>query len=126
MPCIPDNYSSNDRYPLIDDVCRQSLVQNIMPHLSTYEEGDAVICSWGVMVKHLCAALYRQNNRKYKIALLSDADIPAVPNIKVLTSRPGFIRGGRESARLLLSQLRGEDVNLRVVLDPDPPTYVEL
>ena len=61
-----------------------------------------------------------------KIALLSDADIPVIPNIRILTSRPGFVRGGRESAKLLLSQLRGEDVDLRVVLDPDPPIYVEL
>ncbi len=126
MPCIPDDASPNDRYPLIDDVCRQSLVQNVMPRLALFEEGDAVVCSWGVMVKHLCAALYQRNDKRFKIALLSDADIPVIPNIRVLTSRPGFIRGGRESAKLLLSQLRGEDVNLRVVLDPDPPTYVEL
>ena len=90
------------------------------------EEGDAVVCSWGVMVKHLCVALYQKNAKKLKIALLSDADIPIIPNIRILTSRPGFIRGGRESAKLLLAQLRGEAANLRVVLDPDPPTYVEL
>lgn len=125
MPCIPDNASPHDRYPLIDDVCRQSLVQNVMPHLASYEEGDAVVCSWGVMVKHLCMALYQRNDKQFRIALLSDADIPVIPNIRVLTSRPGFIRGGRESAKLLLSQLRGEEVSLRVVLAPDPPTYVE-
>lgn len=125
MPCIPDNASPHDRYPLIDNVCRQSLVQNVMPHLASYEEGDAVVCSWGVMVKHLCMALYQRNDKQFRIALLSDADIPVIPNIRVLTSRPGFIRGGRESAKLLLSQLRGEEVSLRVVLAPDPPTYVE-
>ena len=126
MPCVSDHSISNDRYPLIDDVCRQSLVQNVMPHLVSFEESDAVICSWGVMVKHLCAALYQRNSKQMKIALLSDADIPVIPNIRILTSRPGFVRGGRESAKLLLSQLRGEDVDLRVVLDPDPPIYVEL
>lgn len=126
MPWVPDHPSANDRYPMIDDVCRQSLAQSVMPRLVSFEEGDAVVCSWGVMVKHLCVALYQRNAKKLKIALLSDADIPVIPNIRILTSRPGFIRGGRESAKLLLSQLRGEEVNLRVVLDPDPPTYVEL
>lgn len=126
MPCITDNSSSDERRLKIDNICRQSLVQDVVPRFSSFSEGDAIVCSWGVMVKHLCAALYQRNAKQLKIALLSDADIPVIPpNIRVLTSRPGFIRGGRESAKLLLSQLRGEAVSLRVVLDPDPPSYVE-
>ena len=76
------------------------------------------------MVKHLCMTLPQEQLKKYKIALLSDSEVPIVPNIKILTSKPGFIRGGRESARLLLSQIQEEQGENRIVIAPEPPTYI--
>lgn len=126
MPYRTDTAIGKGNAHLLDDLCRQSLVQNVLPRLASFEEGDAVICSFGIMVKHLCAALYHNNTGKYKIAILSDAEVPMIPDTKILTSRPGFIRGGKESARLLLAQIRGEEVEKRIVLAPEPPTYIEL
>lgn len=126
MPYTTENmpHSTNDR--ILDDLCKQSLVQTVLPMLSSFHEGDAVICSWGIMVKHLSAALYHGNLNRFKIAILSDAEVPMIPDTKILTSRPGFIKGGRESAKLLLAQIRGEQVEKRIVLAPEPPTYIEL
>ncbi|MDO5146609.1 MAG: LacI family DNA-binding transcriptional regulator [Eubacteriales bacterium] len=126
IPYTPDNLPSYGGDHRLDDSCKQSLVQDILPRLSNYEENDAVVCGWGIMVKHLCTALYQGNMKQHKIAVLSDAEIPVIPNTKILTSRPGFIRGGRESARLLLAQIRGEEVEKRICLPPEPPTYIEL
>lgn len=126
MPYRVDKIASSHNSHILDDLCKQSLVQDVLPRLSSFEEGDAVICSFGIMVKHLCAALYHSNIGKYKIALLSDAEVPMIPDTKILTSRPGFVRGGKESAKLLLAQIRGEEVNNRIVLAPEPPTYIEL
>lgn len=125
MPYYTENEISSHA-KLNDDLCRQSLVQDILPKLASFEEGDAIICSWGIMVKNLCAALYHNNLPKYKISILSDSEVPMIPGTKILTSRPGFIRGGRESAKLLLAQIRGEQVEKRIVLAPEPPTYIEL
>lgn len=125
MPYYTENeISSHEK--LNDDLCRQSLAQDVLPKLTAFEESDAIICSWGIMVKNLCAALYQNNLPKYKIAILSDSEVPMIPGVKILTSRPGFIKGGRESAKLLLSQIRGEQVEKRIVLAPEPPTYIEL
>lgn len=122
-------YVQSDTFPasgnsLADNVCQQSLVQFILPKLSNSSEKISVICSWGIMVKHLCAALYHSHLEKPGIALLSDADVPLIPGIKILTSRPRFIFGGHESARILLAQLHDEPVESRIVIAPEPPTYV--
>lgn len=126
MPYITGAANEDSRHYTFDDLCRQSLAQSILPKIAGYERNDAIICSWGVMVKSLCAALYHRNEKGLKIALLSDAEVPMVPDMRILTSRPGFIRGGRECAKLLLAQIRGEDVENRIVLEPEPPSYVEL
>lgn len=107
-----------------DNLCRQSLVQTILPQMPSLKPGDAIICSWGVMVKHLCAALYRNTTHNIKIALLSDSDAPMIPDMKILTSRPGFVRGGQECARLLLSMIRGEEPEHQIIVPPEPPTYI--
>lgn len=125
MPYTTDHEISNSQDHMVDDLFKQSLVQSILPSLSNYEKGDAIICSWGIMVKHLCAALWYDNLPKFKIALLSDSDIPMIPHSKILTSRPGFIRGGRESAKLLLAQIQNIEYENRIVLAPEPPTYIE-
>lgn len=57
---------------------------------------------------------------------MSDADIPVLPEMKVLASRSGFTQGGRESAKLLLSLIRGEKVDKRIVIQPEFPTYLSL
>lgn len=124
MPYLTKKEIADQDINTMDNLCRQSVVQSILPKLTNPEERVAIVCSWGVMVKHLCAALYHTDLNKYKIALLSDSDVPMIPGTKILTSRPAFIRGGRESARLLLSQLRGEQRENRIVLAPDAPTYV--
>ena len=124
LPYVPRNTFAEDDTSMIDNLCQQCLGQTILPELSNSDEKVAIICSWGVMVKHLCAALYQMNSDKYKIALLSDSDVPLIPGMKILTSRPRFIRGGRESAKLLLSQIREERKPKRIVLAPEPPVYV--
>lgn len=124
MPYIPKNTIFENGSSIMDNLCKQSVMQSILPTLTNAKEKVAVVCSWGIMVKHLCAALYHKDLNKYKIALLSDSEVPMIPGTKILTSRPAFIRGGRESARLLLSQLRGEQRDNRIVLAPEPPTYI--
>lgn len=108
----------------LDDVCQQSLVESIIPKLSSSDEKVAIICSQGIMVKNLCAALYHTQPDKYKIALLSDSEVPLIPGMKILTSRPRFINGGRECAKLLLAQINEEDIPNRIVLPPNFPTYI--
>lgn len=124
MPYLSDDNSATRDRGLTDDICRQSLVQSIFPKLSNTNEKISIICSWSIMVKHLCMTLPQEQLEKYKIALLSDSEVPIVPNIKILTSKPGFIRGGRESARLLLSQIQEEQRENRIVIAPEPPTYI--
>lgn len=126
MPYARDDESSRSEHHIMDDFCRQSLVQTVLPMLGEFQEDDAVICSWGVMVKHLCTAMHHRAMSKIKIAVLSDSDIPIIPETKILTSRPGFIRGGRESAKLLLAQIRNKEYENRIVLPPEPPTHIEL
>lgn len=125
MPYTADQDSSSTQDHVVDDLCKQSLVQSVLPMLSNYEKGDAVICSWGIMIKHLCAALFYGDLPKFKVAILSDSDLPIIPHAKILTSRPGFIRGGRESAKLLLAQIQNIEYENRIVLAPEPPTYIE-
>lgn len=124
VPYVAKNTTLEDDTSLIDNLCEQSLVQTILPKLSNPDENVAVVCSWGIMTKHLCASLYQNNMKNLKIALLSDSDVPLIPGTKILTSRPRFIRGGRESAKLLLSQIREEEKQNRIVLAPEPPMYV--
>lgn len=124
MPYDSDYSVTEGRPSYTDNLCRQSLVQTILPQLSSLKKGDAIICSWGIMVKHLCAALYRDPSRDVKIALLSDSDVPMIPDMKILTSRPGFVRGGKECAKLLLSLIRDEKVERKITLAPEPPNYI--
>ena len=119
------NYSPSQEHTInINDTCRQSLAQCVLPKLTKYAEKDAVICRWGIMVSHLCSALYHNNSKQIKIALLSDSEIPMIPDLKILASRPGFVRGGKECVKLLLSQIRNEKTTKQVVLAPEPPTYI--
>ncbi len=125
--CRMPFHNSNSSYEYnsnINDTCRQSLAQSVLPKLSKYGDRDAVICGWGIMVSHLCSALYHNNSKQLKIALLSDTEIPMIPDLKILASRPGFIRGGKECVKLLLSQIRNEETAKRIVLAPEPPTYI--
>lgn len=124
MPLTNSDSSFEYNDNTINDTCRQSLAQNLLPKLTKYEDKDAVICGWGIMVSHLCSALYHNNSKQLKIALLSDAEIPMIPDLKILASRPGFIRGGKECVKLLLSQIRNEETTKRIVLAPEPPTYI--
>ncbi|MDO4555335.1 MAG: LacI family DNA-binding transcriptional regulator [Lachnospiraceae bacterium] len=124
LPYISRHTISEYDTSQIDNLCQQCLVQSILPQLSNTSENIAIICSWGIMVKHLCAALYQKASFDCKIALLSDADVPLIPGIKILTSRPRFFYGGKQSAKLLLSQIRKEGPVNNIVLDPEPPTYV--
>ena len=123
MP-LPHENPSYEFSNYTDDICRQSLSQSVLPKLGTYNDGDAIICSWVIMVKHLFATLYHNYSKKLKIAMLTDADVPMIPDIKILASRPGFIRGGKECVKLLLSQIHGESTEKRIVLAPEPPTYI--
>ena len=128
MPYLTEKNSSYNRHRHIvfEDICKQSLAQDVLPKIAKFEKGDAVVCSWGVMVKYLFAALYKQKEKEIKIALMSDADIPMLPEMKVLTSRSGFTYGGRESAKLLLSIIRRENIEKRIVIQPEFPTYLSL
>lgn len=126
MPYLNEKRALYNRHVAFEDICKQSLSQDVLPKIAKFEEGDAVVCSWGVMVKYLFAVLYNRKDRGIKIALMSDADIPVLPEMKVLASRSGFTQGGRESAKLLLSLIRGEKVDKRIVIQPEFPTYLSL
>lgn len=123
---IAKGRSSDDRHSAFDDLCKRSLVQNVLPGLRLFQPNDAVICGWGVMVKYLCAALYQRKELSVKTAVLSDSDVPVVPGMEIMVSRPGFIQGGRESARLLLAQIHKEPYESRITLAPTPPAYIKI
>lgn len=123
---IMQGSSSDDRRIANDDMCKQFLSQDVFPRLRNFEANDAVICGWGVMLKHLCAALCQNNSKEIKAAVLSDSDVPVIPGMKILVSRQGYIRGGRESARLLLAQIHKKPYQARITLPPLPPKYVEI
>lgn len=116
---------SQDRYTAFSRICRQYLAQEIIPRTASFESGDAIVCSWGIMVKHLCSMLL-DNPRQLKIAVLSDSDVVTSTNAKILASRPAFMKGGKEAARLLLQQIRGEHPQNRVIIAPEIPSYIEL
>ena len=84
------------------------------------------MCSWGIMVKHLSAVL-SGGERRIKLASMSDAEAPVLPEPRILTSRPRFLHGGEACARLLMQQIRGEKPdNNRIVIAPETPQYMEL
>lgn len=118
--------SSDDRHMAFDDMCKRSLTQNVLPRLRLFEPNDAVICGWGVMIKYLCAALYQRKELEIKTAVLSDSDVPVVPGMNIMVSRPEYKRGGKESARLLLAQIHKEPYESRIVIAPTPPAYVKI
>lgn len=116
--------SSHERYLALEHLCRQCLAQEIIPRMASFESGDAIVCSWSVMLKHFCA-MRKENSKKIQMAMLSDSDIPVINNTKILTSRPGFLKGGQECTKILLSQIRGEEHGKRVIIAPDTPMYIE-
>lgn len=119
------NEPMEEKYTSIARICRQNLAQEILPRMSAFGPNDAIICSWGVMVKQLCMVL-QGNAKQIKIATLADTEVPIVTDMKILVSRPGFLEGGRESARMLLRQIRGEKPGERQVIVPDTPAYLEI
>ncbi|MEG0962047.1 MAG: LacI family DNA-binding transcriptional regulator [Lachnospiraceae bacterium] len=122
---IVENTPFQDRYSAFSRICKQYLAQDVIPRIASFESGDAIVCSWGVMVRHLCATL-GDNPRQLKIAILSDAEVPVATEARVLTSRPNFQKGGKECAKLLLQQIREKQQENRIVIAPDVPTYIEL
>lgn len=120
-----EDTSTVDRYSALSQICSQFLAQEIIPRIASFERGDAIVCSWGIMVKHVCAML-SDNPKQLKVAVLSDAEVPIVQNIRVLASRPGFLKGGKECTKLLLQQIRGQQKENRIVIAPDTPSYLEL
>lgn len=115
----------DNRYSAFSHICRQCLAQEVVPRTAAFEHGDAIVCSWGVMVKHLCAML-GDNPKQLKIAILSDAEVPVATDVRLLASRPGFKRGGKEATKLLLQQVRGEQKENRIIIAPEMPAYIEL
>ena len=78
------------------------------------------------MVKHLSTAL-NGKGRNIKLASMSDAEAPVLPEPRILTSKPRFLHGGEECASLLMRQIRGEKVEEnRIVVPPEVPQYMEL
>lgn len=118
--------SSYDRHMAFDDRCKQSLSQDLLPRLQSFQPNDAVICGWGVMMKHLCIALYQRKDAEIKLAMLSESDVPVVPGMRIMVSKPGYMQGGRESARILLAQIHKQPCESRITLAPTPPAYVEI
>lgn len=115
-----------ERYAAFSDICKQNLMQDIVPEISTYEPNDAVICGWAIMVKHL-SSLLSGDTRRIKVASLTDAELPVLPEPRILTSRPGFRHGGEACAQLILQQIRGEEIeNNRVLIAPETPRYIEI
>ncbi len=110
----------------VSQLCKQHLVQDIIPRIAQFQPGDAVVCAWGVMARHLASAL-NGTLRSVKIASLSAGETPLLAESRVLISRPRFLYGGEEAARLLLRQIRGETLaNNRIVIPPESPQYIEL
>lgn len=119
-----EDSSSEDRYSAFSHICRQYLAQDVIPRTAGFEHGDAIVCSWGVMVKHLCSVL-GSNPRQLKLAVLSDAEVPIVNDVKILASRPRFQKGGKECTKLLLSQIQGKSSSDRIVIAPETPAYID-
>lgn len=115
-----------ERHSRLSQICKQYLVQDILPRIAQFQAGDAVVCSWGVMARHLGSAMSGAR-RSIKTATLSAGEIPLLPESRVLISRPRFLCGGEVAARLLLQQIRGErPESNRIVIPPESPQYVEL
>lgn len=122
MPC---DAGEIDRRSTLNRVSGQHLAQEIIPRIASFAPGDAVVCSWSIMVNHLCAAL-NGKGRGLKIATLSDADTPIMTDCRIVASRSNFLRGGKECTSLLMHQIRGEDCEKTVLIAPDTPCYIEL
>lgn len=116
--------STRGRYYETNRICSQYLAQEIVPQIASYQPGDAVVCCWGVMVNHLCAAL-NGKGRGLRIATLSDAEAPLMADSRILASRSNFVRGGEECTNLLMHLIRGEECEKKVVIAPDTPSYIE-
>ena len=123
---VAEDMVDMERQSRFSQICRQHMVQEIIPGIAHFRPGDAVVCSWGVMVRHLTSVLSGAN-QSIKIAGLSAGDTPLLPESRILTSRPRFLYGGEEAAHLLLQQIRGEPLEQnRIVVPPEAPQYNEL
>lgn len=121
---LPSDTGGGDRYSALNQLCSQYLAQEIVPRIETFQPGDAVVCSWGVMVNHLSAVL-NGRGRGLKIATLSDAEPPIMTEGRILVSRSNFVRGGEECTKLLMRQIRGESCEKKVLIEPNTPSYIE-
>ena len=121
-----ENIFYEERQAALSNMCKQHLMQEIVPEIVSYGAEDAIVCSWTIMMKHLSSVL-NTISREIRFACLSDAELPFLAEPRVLISHPEFRRGGEESARLLLQLINGEKVeNNRILIAPDTPQYVEL
>ncbi len=102
-------------------LCSQYLAQDIIPHITGFAPGDAVICSWGIMVYLLSVSL-NGKNRQLKLASLSDIAVPIPSDSRILLSQLDFMKGGEECTGLLMRQLRGEGSD-RILIAPSMPAY---
>lgn len=130
ITCLPyeaaEHSMYQERYAMFSDICKQHLMEEIVPEIDHYDCNDAVVCGWAIMVKHLSSFL-NGRNRQVKIASLSDSELPVLPEPRILTSRPGFRFGGETCARLILQQIRGEEMETnRVLIAPETPKYIEI
>lgn len=120
-----ENSVHETRYATFSRICKQHMMEDVVPIIAGFAPHDAVICSWAIMVKHL-SSLLNGSNRHIKIASLSDAEMPVLPEPRILVSRPGFREGGKACAKLILRQVRGEKIEQnRILIEPATPQYVE-
>lgn len=112
------------RHNAFSRICRQYLMQEIIPMTADFAPGDAIVCSRGTMIRHLNSML-AQNPRQLKIAELSDSTVITTENTKILASHPAFRKGGKTAARLLLQLINGEQTQNRIVIAPELPSYLE-
>ena len=116
--------SEVERHQLFSQICRQHMSQAVIPHLSEYQAGDAVVCSWGVMTKYL-APLMQDKGWNLKLASLSDSESPVMKDARILASKSDFLRGGEECTKLLLQLIRGETEPHQIIVPPTTPGYLE-
>lgn len=121
---VIEGAAGHSRYETFAQICRQHMAQDVVPRIANFEPGDAVVCSWGVMVNYL-GVMFQGQNRNLKLAALSDEDIPVMKDTRILTSRSDFLRGGEACTRLLLQQLQGTVQEKKVLIPPTTPFYIE-
>lgn len=119
-----ESLNPTDRHNAFSRICRQYLMQEIIPRTADFTPGDAIICSRATMIRHLNSML-ANNPRQLKIAELSDSAVITNENTKILASHPAFQKGGKAAAKLLLQLIREEQPQNRIVIAPELPSYLE-